>query len=153
MNTTIESNHPLNQKFNEVSYMFVVPVVIVLVITLVALGSYIYKALTSSIPARQIYLFAHPQDIVSVAVEIGIDETTIQSYPTLRYSKATLDNKETTSCCSICLSDYKNSDILRLLPECGHLFHFGCIDPWLRMHPTCPVCRHSPIPTPLSTPM
>ncbi|CAH2040846.1 unnamed protein product [Thlaspi arvense] len=59
----------------------------------------------------------------------------------------------TATCCSICLADYKGSDTLRLLPDCGHLFHLKCVDPWLRLHPTCPVCRTSPVPTPMSTPL
>ncbi|XP_057426418.1 RING-H2 finger protein ATL70-like [Lotus japonicus] len=48
-------------------------------------------------------------------------------------------------CCSICLMDYKESDLLRLLPGCGHFFHVMCVDPWLRMNLSCPVCRMTPI--------
>ncbi|KAL5709050.1 RING-type E3 ubiquitin transferase [Ranunculus cassubicifolius] len=88
-------------------------------------------------------------DEPSTTVDIGLDELMIQSYPSFIYSKAKVDNKENnTSCCSICLSDYKNTDILRKLPDCGHLFHLRCVDPWLRQHPTCPVCRSTPISTP-----
>ncbi|GAA0162965.1 C2H2 zinc finger transcription factor [Lithospermum erythrorhizon] len=94
------------------------------------------------------------QDFV---VELGIDEETIKNYPKFLYSEAKKVNfKNSTTiitCCSICLGDYKNSDVLRGLPDCGHLFHAKCIDPWLRMHPTCPLCRTSPLPTPLSTPL
>ncbi|XP_038883587.1 RING-H2 finger protein ATL70-like [Benincasa hispida] len=94
------------------------------------------------------------EQLEAVIVEIGLDQETITSYPKLLYSEAKLQkNDSTASCCSICLADYKNSDVLRLLPDCGHLFHLKCVDPWLRLHPTCPVCRTSPIPTPLSTPL
>ncbi|KAF3442763.1 hypothetical protein FNV43_RR16680 [Rhamnella rubrinervis] len=87
-------------------------------------------------------------------VDVGLDEATIWSYPKLLYSEAKLQKTDSTaSCCSICLADYKATDMLRLLPDCGHLFHLKCVDPWLRLHPTCPVCRTSPIPTPLSTPL
>ncbi|EYU19847.1 hypothetical protein MIMGU_mgv1a015778mg [Erythranthe guttata] len=54
--------------------------------------------------------------------------------------------KSNASACSICLADYKGADLVRLIPSCGHLFHRDCIDPWLSLHPTCPVCRSSPLP-------
>ncbi|XP_027353385.1 RING-H2 finger protein ATL70-like [Abrus precatorius] len=87
-------------------------------------------------------------------VDVSLDEATILSYPTLLYSEAKLQKSDSTAtCCSICLADYKGTDMLRVLPGCRHQFHIKCIDPWLRLHPTCPVCRTSPIPTPLSTPL
>lgn len=87
-------------------------------------------------------------------IEVGLNEATLLSYPKLLYSRAKLRNKDSTaSCCSICLADYKDTDMLRLLPDCGHLFHLNCVDAWLRLHPTCPICRTSPLPTPLSTPL
>ncbi|KAJ0966339.1 hypothetical protein J5N97_027477 [Dioscorea zingiberensis] len=89
-------------------------------------------------------------------IESGIDEATLLSYPKLTYSDAKLQGKTAAaaaSCCSICLADYKDSDVLRLLPDCRHLFHLKCVDPWLRQHPTCPVCRTSPAPSPLPTPL
>ncbi|XP_030553811.1 RING-H2 finger protein ATL70-like [Rhodamnia argentea] len=90
----------------------------------------------------------------AVAVDVGLDEATIKSYPRLLYSEVKLRSPASTaSCCSICLADYKGHHELRMIPDCGHLFHHACIDPWLRMHPTCPVCRTSPMPTPMSTPL
>ncbi|CAN4095253.1 unnamed protein product [Withania somnifera] len=44
--------------------------------------------------------------------------------------------------CSICLSTYDDGDELRELP-CGHLFHCTCIDKWLYMSATCPLCKRS----------
>lgn len=90
----------------------------------------------------------------AVVVDVGLDEATIKSYPRLLYSEAKLRSSgSTASCCSICLGDYKGHDELRMIPDCGHLFHHECIDPWLRMHPTCPMCRNSPLPTPMPTPL
>ncbi|TMX00891.1 hypothetical protein EJD97_025741 [Solanum chilense] len=94
--------------------------------------------------------------VVDVDVDVGVDEETLSSFPKLLYSDAYKNiQKDSTasSCCSICLGDYKNSDMLRQLPDCGHLFHLKCVDPWLRLHPTCPICRTSPLPSPLSTPL
>ncbi|CAN4109438.1 unnamed protein product [Withania somnifera] len=85
---------------------------------------------------------------------IGLDEATLLSYPKLLYSEAKVNHKDSTaSCCSICLADYKNKDMLRLLPDCEHLFHLKCVDPWLKLNSSCPVCRTSPLPTPQSTPL
>ncbi|XP_042510501.1 RING-H2 finger protein ATL70 [Macadamia integrifolia] len=94
-----------------------------------------------------------PTDHHSITVEEGFDEATLRSFPKVFYSQAKLRKDTTASCCSICLQDYKGTDMLRLLPYCGHIFHVKCVDPWLRLHPTCPVCRNSPAPTPLSTPL
>jgi hypothetical protein len=44
--------------------------------------------------------------------------------------------------CSICCSDMKNIDIIRVL-QCNHYFHLMCIDEWLRDHNTCPLCRNN----------
>ena len=87
-------------------------------------------------------------------MEQGLDEATVHSYPKLLYSQAKLRKGDSiASCCSICLGDYKDTEMLRMLPDCAHIFHLKCVDPWLRMHPSCPICRNSPIPTPLSTPL
>ncbi|XP_016464773.1 E3 ubiquitin-protein ligase At1g12760 isoform X1 [Nicotiana tabacum] len=44
--------------------------------------------------------------------------------------------------CSICLSTYDDGEELRELP-CGHHFHCACIDKWLYMSATCPLCKRS----------
>ncbi|XP_041013676.1 RING-H2 finger protein ATL70-like [Juglans microcarpa x Juglans regia] len=82
-------------------------------------------------------------------LELGLDEATLRNYPKLIYAQAKLhkgaNSTSTASSCSICLADYKDTDVLRLLPHCGHLFHLKCVDSWLRLHATCPVCRNSPL--------
>ncbi|CAO2820829.1 unnamed protein product [Amaranthus hypochondriacus] len=57
--------------------------------------------------------------------------------------------------CSICLCEYKAKETLRCMPDCNHCFHVNCIDEWLKMNPTCPLCRNSPSvgPSPTATPL
>ncbi|XP_061349901.1 RING-H2 finger protein ATL67 [Gastrolobium bilobum] len=82
-------------------------------------------------------------------IVMGLDQNVINSYPRFRYAKDA--GHDTT--CSICLCEYKESEMLRMMPECRHYFHLCCLDSWLKLNGSCPVCRNSPMPTPLSTPL
>ncbi|KAJ7537968.1 hypothetical protein O6H91_11G029900 [Diphasiastrum complanatum] len=44
--------------------------------------------------------------------------------------------------CCICLSTYDDGVELRELP-CNHHFHCACIDKWLRINATCPLCKYN----------
>ena len=44
--------------------------------------------------------------------------------------------------CCICLSAYEDGAELRELP-CGHHFHCACIDKWLHINATCPLCKYN----------
>ncbi|OMO69190.1 Zinc finger, RING-type [Corchorus capsularis] len=162
MNTTSDSGGFLgSNNIGGFGYGIGVSVGILLLITTITLASYFCTRSNTQQPhgggarsraRREAATTIH--DSESFVVDVGLDEETIKSYPKLLYSEAKLQKKDSTaSCCSICLADYKSSDTLRVLPDCNHLFHLKCVDPWLRLHPTCPVCRTSPIPTPLSTPL
>ncbi|KAG6534627.1 hypothetical protein ZIOFF_008530 [Zingiber officinale] len=67
------------------------------------------------------------QAATDVEAAAGLDEATLMSYPKAVYSVG-----GAASSCSICLSDFKEGEVLRELPECGHSFHLQCVDPWLR---------------------
>ncbi|CAK9290834.1 unnamed protein product [Gordionus sp. m RMFG-2023] len=41
--------------------------------------------------------------------------------------------------CAICLDTFKFGQDLRRI-FCGHEFHKVCVDPWLAIHKTCPLC-------------
>ncbi|XXG56045.1 hypothetical protein AAC387_Pa03g3564 [Persea americana] len=42
--------------------------------------------------------------------------------------------------CCICLAKYVDNDELRELP-CTHFFHMECVDKWLRINASCPLCK------------
>ena len=46
--------------------------------------------------------------------------------------------------CSVCLEEYAAGDCVRTLP-CLHMFHGGCVDPWLTAHASCPLCKTNPV--------
>jgi hypothetical protein len=48
---------------------------------------------------------------------------------------------EDAECC-ICLSAYDDGVELRQLP-CGHHFHCTCVDKWLHINATCPLCKYN----------
>ncbi|MBA0861045.1 hypothetical protein Goshw_023872 [Gossypium schwendimanii] len=134
-------------------YAIGVSAIILLIIIVTALASYVCSKAFQSPQAPPSNSDMIDPESFFVDDGGGLDEETIKSYPKLTYSEAKLLKKGSTdTCCSICLNDYKGSDSLRMLPNCGHLFHLECVDHWLRLQSTCPVCRTSPIPTPLSMP-
>ncbi|KAK7343957.1 hypothetical protein VNO77_13107 [Canavalia gladiata] len=92
-------------------------------------------------------------DHATITIQVGEEEVDaiLNSYPLLLFSQAKLHKLDSASLsCSICLADYKDSEWLRLLPDCGHSFHKECIDMWLRLNLSCPMCRNSPFQTPLA---
>jgi len=45
--------------------------------------------------------------------------------------------------CSICYEDIKDDEPRGACdnPECEHVFHEDCLDQWLEINPSCPLCR------------
>ncbi|KAI7750803.1 hypothetical protein M8C21_019709 [Ambrosia artemisiifolia] len=43
--------------------------------------------------------------------------------------------------CCICLAKYADNDLLRELP-CTHCFHIECVDKWLKINASCPLCKY-----------
>lgn len=80
----------------------------------------------------------------SIATMVGLDESTIESYQKLVLGESRRVPGPNDGCCTICLSEYKTKDTIRCIPECAHCFHAECIDEWLSMNSTCPLCRNSP---------
>lgn len=51
--------------------------------------------------------------------------------------------------CPICLGEFMDGEVVRVLPKCNHGYHVRCIDTWLMSHSSCPTCRRSLVDRPL----
>lgn len=70
---------------------------------------------------------------------VGLDEASISSIAATRYRAGA--GLLGAADCSVCLGEFQDGELVRLLPKCAHAFHVPCIDTWLRAHVNCPVCR------------
>lgn len=68
----------------------------------------------------------------------GLSKKQIQDLPEIFWNKEGKPHDEEK--CLICLSEYQESEKLRILP-CSHRLHKDCVDKWLNRNRTCPVCR------------
>ncbi|KAI9108365.1 hypothetical protein K1719_020556 [Acacia pycnantha] len=81
----------------------------------------------------------------SSVVVMGLDGETIEKYPMTRIGDSGRLPDPNNNVCSICLGEYQPQDTLRTIPDCNHYFHANCIDSWLHMNATCPLCRNLPL--------
>lgn len=72
-------------------------------------------------------------------VSQGLSQSVIDGIIVFKYKKD--DGLTEGTECSVCLGEFEEDDILKLMPKCSHAFHIPCIDTWLRSHKNCPVCR------------
>nr|POF08934.1 ring-h2 finger protein atl64 [Quercus suber] len=70
----------------------------------------------------------------------GLEQGLVAAIPTMKFNREAFSSMEDPQC-SICLAEYQEKDVLRIMPKCSHTFHLSCIDVWLRRQSTCPVCR------------
>lgn len=69
-------------------------------------------------------------------------ETTEEPLETEEHEASNNGNTDSDNMCVICRCPFENGDIIRTLNNCNHRFHRNCIDSWLEIRNTCPVCRH-----------
>jgi len=82
----------------------------------------------------------NPISSSNVVYEVSADTDSLLDYND--YEGAGVKGKGNRTTCSICIMSYKKGEINREL-MCGHTFHQKCVDPWLSVNSTCPVCRTS----------
>lgn len=72
----------------------------------------------------------------------GATRRDLDKLPTCPFSSDFELLKGEEPCCPVCICDYEENDNLRVLP-CSHVFHADCVDQWLAVNATCPLCRKS----------
>ncbi|KAK7336855.1 hypothetical protein VNO77_17405 [Canavalia gladiata] len=71
----------------------------------------------------------------------GLDESIIREIPTFQFTKG--EGNLSVYGCVVCLTEFQEEDMLKVLPNCSHPFHLDCIDIWLQNNAICPICRSS----------
>ncbi|KAG6521669.1 RING-H2 finger protein ATL80-like [Zingiber officinale] len=71
----------------------------------------------------------------------GLEKEVLRRLPKVSYGGGEGEGDGPAAECPICLAEFEEGDQLRVLPQCGHGFHVGCVDAWLRHHSSCPSCR------------
>ncbi|CAL9754460.1 unnamed protein product [Musa acuminata subsp. burmannicoides] len=105
-----------------------------------------------SLPVRPAASAPGDAAAVVVVTTLGLDGPAIEAF----YPKFVCGQGGASASagpCPICLAEYEAGEALRRAPDCGHCFHAGCVDEWLRVSATCPLCRSSPVPSAAATPV
>ncbi|KAH7861679.1 hypothetical protein Vadar_029238 [Vaccinium darrowii] len=96
-----------------------------------------YQWQTSTLEAS----FNESLDIFEINGGRGLSQDYIKKLPQYKFITNSRNRAGNAASCIICLEDFKNGDMIRGLPSCGHSFHLRCIDEWLITLGSCPVCR------------
>ena len=74
----------------------------------------------------------------SVQRNHGLDPAIILALPVYSYHG---DDAKYQVDCAICLSKFEENESVKAIPFCKHVFHPNCLNKWLSVQVTCPVCR------------
>ncbi|CAH8355519.1 unnamed protein product [Eruca vesicaria subsp. sativa] len=62
----------------------------------------------------------------------------VEGLPTVKVTVEMLGSEMNQ--CAVCMDEFEEGGDVKQMP-CKHVFHQGCLLPWLELHNSCPVCR------------
>jgi Ring finger domain len=139
-------------------YGIAIAVGLLVLISTILLASYLCVRSKSALPVHSSSPLPPPPSSPPNFV-VGLDPHTIDAFYPKFVFQSEGDNTNAggdgalSGPCPICLGEYATGDMLRRAPDCRHCFHAACVDEWLRLSATCPLCRSSPVPSPVATPL
>lgn len=84
------------------------------------------------------------REMSSLQIREAIENEMVERYTfKFKFQHRSSVSDDSVDVCAVCLVSFVDSEEVRRLP-CFHLFHTGCVDPWLKKHKrVCPKCRLS----------
>ncbi|KAH8066960.1 ubiquitin-protein transferase [Aureococcus anophagefferens] len=73
-------------------------------------------------------------------VSKGAASSAVDALPTCKYCDAADHGAIVGDQCAICRMEFEPDDVMRVLP-CGHAEHAECLDQWLLINRSCPLCQ------------
>uniref|UniRef100_A0A0D9VUL2 RING-type domain-containing protein n=1 Tax=Leersia perrieri TaxID=77586 RepID=A0A0D9VUL2_9ORYZ len=105
-----------------------------------SLATQLTQLLATQTGATLYILFDISNHVDRVSTPLPASEEAIQALQDVAVAAADdQQQQQQLAECAICLNHDANG--WKAMP-CGHRFHGGCLQKWLRMHGTCPMCRH-----------
>ena len=134
-------------------FAIVVPIILATLFILISYLTFVTKCCSNwheVNPLRWISILRAPQDEEPFMAfsprmwNFGLDESSIQDIPAFQFTKGEgADEDQSVHGCVVCLTEFQEQDMLKVLPNCSHAFHLDCIDIWLQTNANCPLCRSS----------
>ncbi|XP_054790174.1 LOW QUALITY PROTEIN: putative RING-H2 finger protein ATL69 [Prosopis cineraria] len=147
---------PISATGTSLGYGIAIAISILVLISTIMLASYAcvrIKANSRGLNRRRVGSSSNSSSDEPVVVVLGLDKPTIEAFPKIVLGESRRLPRPNGGPCAICLGEYVKNDSVRCVPDCNHCFHVECLDEWLRLSATCPLCRNSPAPSPVPTPV
>ncbi|KAK1364757.1 RING-H2 finger protein ATL29 [Heracleum sosnowskyi] len=149
--SSVNDDTHLKSHYNTTPPLTVIITIIILVFLLVAFFTlYFCKCFFQKFLESRFGLLRSPNHSAAMdatndaAPYPGLDATIINTFPTFTYSSVKEYRQAKYGLeCAICLLEFEDGHVIRMVKLCCHVFHQDCIDLWFEMHKTCPVCRRN----------